>query len=386
MVVAEAVVAVTRWWLAALTLLLQSGALFAAVLPDNRVDLMHHSYQGGGVSIDGPALMLRSKIGEQVSVSGFYYVDTVSGASIDVIATASAYSETRIESRVGVDYLTGNSILSLNYAQSDEDDYNAKSISLGVAHDTFGGMTTLSLNAAAGNDEIGRNGDESFSEELRRYSYSLGITQVLTKRWISALNAEVDMEQGFLNNPYRSVRYRDPLAELGYGYQFERYPNTRNTFALGLVNKFYLPYRAALTASLRHYQDSWDIQAFDAELEYVHPFRERWVFDSHVRWYQQSQASFYADLFQFANQQNFMARDKELSDFNNLSLGVGVSYRFASWSWWPAAKPELNLEWDHIRFNYNNFRNVTVADTEAGAEPLYRLTANVYRAFFSVYF
>lgn len=386
MAAVEAVVAVTKSQLLALPALLLCGSVVAAVLPDNRIDLMQHSYQGGGVSIDGPALMLRSKIGDQVSVSGFYYVDTVSGASIDVIATASAYSETRIESRLGLDYLTGNSILSLNYAQSNEDDYNAKSVSFGVAHDTFGGMTTLSLNAAVGNDEIGRNGDESFSEELRRYSYSLGITQVLTTRWISALNAEVDMEQGFLNNPYRSIRYRDPLSELGYGYQFEIYPNTRNSFALGLVNKFYLPYRAALTASVRHYQDSWDIQAFDAELEYVHPWGERWVLDSHVRWYQQGQASFYADLFDFANQQNFMARDKELSDFDNLSIGIGASYRFASWSWWPAAKPELNLEWDHIRFNYNNFRNVTVADAEAGTEPLYRLTANVYRAFFSVYF
>ncbi len=381
-----AVVVVTKWPCLLWPALLLSSSLAAAVLPDNRIDLMQHSYQGGGVSIDGPALMLRSKIGEQVSVSGFYYVDTVSGASIDVVATASAYSETRIESRLGVDYLTGNSILSLNYAQSDEDDYNAKSVSFGVAHDTFGGMTTLSLNAAIGDDEIGRNGDESFSEQLRRYSYSLGITQVLSTRWISALNADVDMEQGFLNNPYRSVRYRDPLSELGYGYQFEIYPNTRNSFALGLVNKFYLPYRAALTASLRHYQDSWDIRAFDAELEYVHPVAERWVLDGHVRWYQQGQASFYADLFEFADQQNFMARDKELSDFNNLSVGIGASYRFASWTWWPAAKPELNLEWDHIRFNYNNFRNVTVTNAEAGTEPLYRLTANVYRAFFSIYF
>lgn len=381
-----AVVAATKYNLLGLLGLVLSGPLAGAVLPDNRIDLMHHSYQGGGVSIDGPALMLRSKLGEQVSVSGFYYVDTVSGASIDVVATASAYSETRVESRLGVDYLTGNSILSLNYAQSDEDDYNAKSVSFGIAHDTFGGMTTVSLNGAVGNDEIGRNGDESFHEQLRRYSYSLGITQVLTTRWISALNADVDMEQGFLNNPYRSVRFRDPLSELGYSYQFEVYPNTRNSLALGLVNKFYLPYRAALTASLRHYQDSWDIRAFDAELEYVHPIAERWVLDGHIRWYQQGQASFYADLFEFANQQNFMARDKELSDFNNLSIGIGASYRFSSWSWWPAAKPELNLEWDHIRFNYNNFRNVTVADTEAGAEPLYRLTANVYRAFFSVYF
>ena len=382
MAVAEAVVAVTRL----LLLLLLSAAAQAAVLPQDRVDLMYHGYQGGGVSIDGPALMLRKKVGQSVSLSAYYYVDTVSGASIDVQATASAYTESRHEKRLGVDYLAGNSILSLNYAQSDEDDYNAKSMSFAIAHDTFGGMTTLSLEAGLGDDSVGRNGDASFSADVKRNNYKLGWTQVLSSRWIAALNMQVDLDQGFLNNPYRSVRFRDVSQPLGYGYQSEVYPNTRNAVAVSLVNKVYLPYRAALSLNLRHYQDSWDIRAFDAELDYVHPLSASWTLDAKLRWYQQGQAEFYRDLFDFANQQNFMARDKELSEFNNLTLGVGASYLLPGWAFWPDAKPELNLQWDHIRFNYHNFRNVTITDAEPGLEPLYRLDANVIRAFFSLYF
>ena len=382
MAVAEAVVAVTRL----LLLLLLSAAAQAAVLPQDRVDLMYHGYQGGGVSIDGPALMLRKKVGQSVSLSAYYYVDTVSGASIDVQATASAYTESRHEKRLGVDYLAGNSILSLNYAQSDEDDYNAKSMSFAIAHDTFGGMTTLSLEAGLGDDSVGRNGDASFSADVKRNNYKLGWTQVLSSRWIAALNMQVDLDQGFLNNPYRSVRFRDASQPLGYGYQREVYPNTRNAVAVSLVNKVYLPYRAALSLNLRHYQDSWDIRAFDAELGYVHPLSANWTLDAKLRWYQQGQAEFYRDLFDFANQQNFMARDKELSEFNNLTLGVGASYLLPAWAFWPDAKPELNLQWDHIRFNYHNFRNVTITDAEPGLEPLYRLDANVIRAFFSLYF
>ncbi|WP_241697964.1 DUF3570 domain-containing protein [Rheinheimera pleomorphica] len=369
-----------------LLLLLLSAAAQAAVLPQDRVDLMYHGYQGGGVSIDGPALMLRKKVGQSVSLSAYYYVDTVSGASIDVQATASAYTESRHEKRLGVDYLAGNSILSLNYAQSDEDDYNAKSMSFAIAHDTFGGMTTLSLEAGLGDDSVGRNGDASFSADVKRNNYKLGWTQVLSSRWIAALNMQVDLDQGFLNNPYRSVRFRDASQPLGYGYQSEVYPNTRNAVAVSLVNKVYLPYRAALSLNLRHYQDSWDIRAFDAELDYVHPLSASWTLDAKLRWYQQGQAEFYRDLFDFANQQNFMARDKELSEFNNLTLGVGASYLLPSWAFWPDAKPELNLQWDHIRFNYHNFRNVTITDAEPGLEPLYRLDANVIRAFFSLYF
>ncbi|SEI06719.1 Protein of unknown function [Rheinheimera pacifica] len=381
---AEAVVvAVTR--LLALLCLMCSVAQ-AAVLPEDRADLMYHSYQGGGVSIDGPAVMLRKKAGQAVSLSAYYYIDTVSGASIDVVATASAYSETRHEKRVGIDYLAGNSILSANYAQSDEDDYKAKSVSFAIAHDTFGGMTTLSLEAGLGDDDVGRNGDESFSESVKRYNYKLGWTQVLSSSWISALNVQVDLDEGFLNNPYRSVRYRDNTEPLGYGYQSEVYPSTRNSLAVSVVNKVYLPYRAALSFNLRHYQDSWDIRALDAELEYVHPLSQRWTLDAKIRWYSQSQAEFYRDLFDFASQQNFMARDKELSDFTNWTFGVGASYRLPGWDFWPQAKPELNLQWDHIRFSYNNFRDVTAADTDVGLEPLYRLDANVLRAFLSLYF
>uniref|UniRef100_A0A486XI08 DUF3570 domain-containing protein n=1 Tax=Rheinheimera sp. BAL341 TaxID=1708203 RepID=A0A486XI08_9GAMM len=382
MAVVGAAVVVIRF----LLLLLLSGAANSAILPQDRADLMYHSYQGGGVSIDGPAVMLRKKAGQAVSLSAYYYVDTVSGASIDVVATASAYTEQRREARFGVDYLTGNSIVSANYAQSDEDDYQARSVSFAIAHDTFGGMTTLSLEAGLGDDTVGRNGDQSFTADVKRYNYKLGWTQVLSSRWIAALNLQVDLDQGYLNNPYRSIRYRDASQTRGFGYQSEVYPDTRNALAVALVNKVYLPYRAALGFKVRHYQDSWDIRGLDAELEYVHPINPQWTLEAKLRWYQQSQAEFYRDLFDFASQQNFMARDKELSDFSNWTLGFGASYALASWNVWPAAKPELNLQWDHIRFRYNNFRDVTAVDAETGLEPLYRLDANVIRAFFSIYF
>ena len=367
-------------------LLVTSGTVQAAVLPQDRADIMYHRYEGGGVSIDGPALMLRKKASDSISVSAYYYVDTVSGASIDVIATASAYTEKRNEARLGIDYLAGDSILSVNYAQSDEDDYNAKSMSFGIAHDTFGGMTTLSMEAGLGNDEVSRNGDASFSAKVKRYSYKLGWSQILARNWISALNLQLDQDEGFLNNPYRSVRFRDLSQPLGFSYQSEVYPNTRNAVALALVNKVYLPYRAAVTLNLRHYQDSWDIRAFDAELEYVHPLSQDWILEAKVRFYRQNQAEFYQDLFDYKDQQNYMARDKELSKFTNLTLGLGASYQLTAWSFWPQVTPELTLQWDHIRFDYANFRNVTVTDAEVGLEPLYQFDANVFRLFFSLYF
>lgn len=365
---------------------LVSAPLMASVLPVDRADLMHHSYSGGGVSIDGPAVQVRKKIGQDLSVSGTYYVDTVSGASVDVVATASAYSEKRKEKHLGVDYLAGNSVLSANVTHSDENDYQAKTVSFDVSHDTFGGLTTLSIGTALGSDTVGRNGDASFKEQVKRNNYRLGISQIITPSWIMALNGEVNLDEGYLNNPYRQVRFVDATAPLGYSYQREVYPRTRNAAALAWVNKYYLPYRAAVTFTLRAYQDSWEIKSTDAELSYVHPLPYRLTFEARVRQYSQSQASFYRDLFDYASQLNFMARDKELSDFSDVTAGIGLTYKLPAFAAINRVELEITLQYDRMHYRYNNFRDVRARNAAPGSEPMYQLDAQVIRAFFSVYF
>jgi len=34
------------------------------VLPEDRADTLYHRYEGGGVTVDGPSLLVRRKIGE----------------------------------------------------------------------------------------------------------------------------------------------------------------------------------------------------------------------------------------------------------------------------------------------------------------------------------
>src|SRR6187431_3361244 len=67
----------------------------AAVLPDERVDILEHQYEGGGIKVSGPSILVRKDIGRSVSVSANYYVDLVSSASIDVHSSGSRYSEER---------------------------------------------------------------------------------------------------------------------------------------------------------------------------------------------------------------------------------------------------------------------------------------------------
>ncbi|NNM20458.1 MAG: DUF3570 domain-containing protein, partial [Gammaproteobacteria bacterium] len=117
----------------------------AEVLPEERADALYHLYDGGGVTVDGPSLLVRKNFGEAVSVYGNYYVDSVSSASIDVVSTASPYSEEREQKSIGVDYLHGDSRLTLGFTNSEENDYSANAASLAVSHQMFGNLTTVTM-------------------------------------------------------------------------------------------------------------------------------------------------------------------------------------------------------------------------------------------------
>jgi len=357
----------------------------AAVLEADRADVLYHSYEGGGMKIDGPAILLRKKATEAVAFTAYYYVDTISSASVDVLSTASPYSEERNEGQLGAEYLYDKTIMSFNLRQSDEDDFLAQSLSVNVSQDTFGDLTNLSLGFSYGDNEIKRNGDESFLAQSEQYRISAGINQILTRNLTANLRVEAIADEGFLNNPYRTVRFVDTSIPSGVGYQAEIYPQTRNSLATKLSVSYFLPYRAAVFFHYRYFNDSWEIKSTDAELNYRHPIGDEFEIEFKVRYYQQSQAEFYSDLFPYKDAQNYLARDKELSDYDNATFGIGVTYLLPKYLSFENLRSEATLQWDYIDFNYNNFRDPT-SDGGVGSESLYGFSANVFRAFVSVNF
>lgn len=357
----------------------------AAVLPADRADALYHSYDGGGVEITGPSILFRKNIKDKVGVRANYYVDMISSASVDVVATASAYTEERTQFGIGVDYLHHKTLMSLDYVNSEEDDYSAQTAAFSVSQDFFGDLSTFSMSYAIGDDEVRNNADPEFAEPVDRRVFSIGLSQVLTKSWVMELTFESIVEQGYLNNPYRSVRYLDASSALGYSYQPEIYPGSRNSDASSLRTIYYLPYRAALRGEYRYFTDSWGIKAQNIELRYTHPLPWGLMLEGKYRYYSQTGADFYADIFPFANAQNFMGRDKELSNFDSSTFGLGVSWEFPLGGIPQLDTGTLNLYWDFMQFDYDDFRNVNEGGP-AGEEPLYSFDANVIRLFVSIWF
>ena len=368
----------------ALALLGFTASLQSAVLPEDRADLLFHSFSGGGADISGPSILVRKKFNESVSATVNHYVDNVSSASIDVITTASPYTEQRKENSISVDYLNDTTLMSMGYTKSVENDFDAATLSLGISQDMFGDLTTLSVGYSQGDNIVGKNGADFEKDQVLR-SYRLSLTQIMTKDLIMALAFETIADQGYLNNPYRTVRYLDANSARGYSYQTEVYPNTRTSNAIALRGRYYLQHRAALHGSYRYFSDTWGIQADTYEIGYTHPYKEDWVFELSYRFYDQTQADFYSDLFDYKDAFTFMARDKEMSSFTTRTLGLGASWEFKRNGTGWIKRGSLNLNIDYMLFDYENFRDLTV-NTTVGTEPFYNYDATVIRAFVSIWF
>src|SRR6188508_999639 len=155
-----------------------AGSAFAGVLPEDRADLLYFRYEGGGVTISGPSMLVQKSIGEHVSLSANYYIDMVSSASVDVETSASPYEDERTQSSLSVDFLHGKSTYTLGAVKSDESDYVADTVFGNISHDMFGDLTTISFGFKKGENEVFRNvkidgvkvNDPTFAETMESKS------------------------------------------------------------------------------------------------------------------------------------------------------------------------------------------------------------------------
>lgn len=373
-----------------LSLLIACSAATSAVLPEERADVMYHRYNGGGVTIDGPSVLVRKNFIDKVSVSGNYYVDDISSASIDVVTTGASpdgYNEERTEYTVSADYLNDKAMLSAGYTYSDESDYTANTYYIGVSQDFFGDLTNISFGYSRGDDDVSRNKDKDFSESANRNNYTISLSQIITPNFILGISYNFISDEGYLNNPYREYRYVNPNDPTTQLEAYEVYPNTRSSDAASIRLMYYLDYRASVSLEYRYFKDDWGIDASTAKLAYTHTFGPNWIFDISYRYYEQNKANFYSDLFATASQdpKDYRARDKELSDFSSNTIGVGISYKLPYENRF-MQRSTVNLQWDRIFFDYDDFRDLRDTSASLGEEKLYKFDADIVRLYFTIWY
>jgi hypothetical protein len=375
-------------------LLLIHGAS-AGVLPDDRADIFYSKYSGGGMDITGYSAEVQKKVTENLAIDLNYFVDKVSGASIDVLSQASVIKDTRKQSSGTVEYLHDKTTYAASYQTSNERDYRSDTASLSLSQDMFGDLTTITLAFSDSHNSVGENNGTANDPNVawlghaQSRSYSGGISQIITKNFIAGLNLQVITDNGYLANPYRSIRYLDPTTAKGYSLASQVYPETHTSTAVQVQGKYFLPYRASVTASYRYYNDTWGVIGNTYELDYTHPIRNIWILEGRIRYYKQNAATFYSDLFPFNPAQNFEARDQNLAAQDNTTIGAKATWAFAPDGIWVFKRGTLTADFSHIHFNYTDFRNIKnygLPQYQPGSEPLYNFSASVIQVYVSMFF
>ena len=346
---------------------LAGGVADAATLPDDRADVMFHAYEGGGLRASGPAILVRKKLADTVSLSGSYYVDMVSNASIDVVTTASPYKETRNEYNLGVDYVVRDATVSVTTSHSKEPDYIAASTSIDVAQEVFGGMTTLTLGYTRGSDQVGRK-DIGFFDTATHWRYRLGMTQILSPTWLASANMEAVSDDGFLGSPYRVARIFGSTVP-------ESNPRTRTSRAVKFRVIGEVAAGNAVRSEYRYFWDTWGVKAHTAEFGYARNFSDLWLVDWYGRFYTQQRALFYSD--NATAETTYLSRNRQLSTFKTTGLGAKVSYTAKRVP--GSYEIKLNGAYELVRFKFADF-------TDIRSGKAYEFDARVLQLFMSVIF
>jgi hypothetical protein len=319
----------------------------AATLPEDRAEAMVHVYDGGGVTASGPAVLVRKSLADKVSLTGSFYVDAVSNASIDVVTTASPYKERRNDYGLAVDYAVRDSLITLAVGASREPDYKTRSLSLDIAQETFGGMTTVNVGFTRAADDVGKSGDPGFFDQATHWQYRVGVTQILTPKWLASVNLEAVSDSGFLGNTYRVARVFGAAVP-------ERHPRTRSSRAVKFRAVGDMGQRDAVRAEYRYFWDTWDIKAHTVEAGYSRYLGQSLLADGFIRYYKQSAALFYSDNAQ--SETTYVSRNRQLSDFDNLVVGGKLTF---DWKKQPGQYDlKANAAVELLNVKYHSFTDI----------------------------
>jgi Protein of unknown function (DUF3570) len=355
----------------------------ASELPEDHVQLNYVRLDGGGDGVAGPGLLVSKRLGQTLAFTANYVSEHVVSAPVDLfLADSRRLDETRRIGRLDLDLNDDRTSYTVGVTRSTQDSYVANTAHAEITESLFSDLTTVTLGASRGWDSayriLGATGsrDPLFEGKSGQRSWALSLTQTLTQNLSAQFEGEVITQEGYLASPNRAARV---ATTDGYALVAERTPGTRTRDVAALHFKYYLPWRAAVTAGGRYHSDTWGVRARDWDLAYRQPLRhDRWVLEVALRHYGQSHADFYSDLSE-APAAGYLSRDRTLAEFKSDRIGVTADYTFATHRL-HLKKLTGTIGIDGIRYRYADFRDPFAGASAGGVAPLYQHSALLAQA------
>lgn len=232
--------------------------------------------------------------------------------------------------------------VSLGGKLSGEDDFISATVSASIAQDFNEKNTTLLLGVNNEFDSLKPIGgaplpdsdyaafDKTGAKTKDGAGVLLGLTQVMTRRWLSELNLSLDRFHGYLNDPYKFTSVLDAAGNT-LGYVYESRPQERTRKSAYLENRVAWNTLSA-GLSLRYMDDDWGIHSDTVQAHVHFSFANRQQYlEPSIRWYRQSAANFYTPwLIEPRPSMGFQASDSRLGAFHAFTYGVKYAYKLSN--------------------------------------------------------
>ena len=301
--------------------------------------VLYYQENAGRVQAVEPVVSLKYDFGDQRVLAGTFVADVLSGATPNgalpartpqTFASPSSkslvpapgrkttlytvspgnlpqdphFNDQRVAGDVGWSQPHGlDDTLSAGLHVSAEHDFDSLQAQVGASHDFNSKNTTVSAAVNEEYDRIDPNGGTPVpGSDYMLYQHEsnqsktvtgvmLGVTQVLTRNWLTSLNYTADLSRGYLTDPYRLLSVLDGAGTVT-GYRYENRPDSRTRQSLYWVTKAALG-PSVLDVSYRRARDNWGVNSDTVEGHLRFALGARNYLEPHVRWYRQGTADFY---------------------------------------------------------------------------------------------
>ena len=303
-----------------------------------------------------PAVTLGVLPADWLKINAQYQADIVSGAteaikggrlsSVDVVSSATDFNDVRHLVSGGFSLLRETTELTAAYSYGTEKDYRSQSFAITAGTTFLQKNTELNLSYARGFDSVCTsnyaesdapsartaldsstgcftNAEDRAERDVNLDNFQAGWTQTWTPIFATQVVLTGALQNGFLENPYRSVVIA-PAGDLA----LENHPDNRARGAVAVRGRIFVkPIDTAFGLGVRVYRDTWDVVGQTYELE-----AERYMFSwlralVRARYYTQGEALFWSDDYTGGEpiagpRGQYWSGDRELSPLTSYLLGL----------------------------------------------------------------
>lgn len=221
---------------------------------------------------------------------------------------------------------------------SHEKDYQSEGATAKVAIDLNHKLTTLNLGGGYNNDLVSPVGGTSVgmapygeltgvaSNPKHVKTALVGLSQVLTRKWLVGVSASLSSEDGYLTDPYKALSIINATTGLPVGQVSEQRPDTRQRRSVEGDSVYHFTSNI-LYLSYRRYWDDWGIGSHTIDARYRLPVGASAFVEPHVRFYTQTAADFYRfGLIQGAPLPQYATSDYRMAGLQSVTLGGTIGF------------------------------------------------------------